>query len=158
MWNSQTLNAAAVSCINEYIVSPKSVSVSCCRSSSPQCSQEAAVRFTSWLLDKTHCSAGNNWTWNKTLGSTDGVRLRYSEFSWWCLFVFVLTDVHLHGQGSSHKDQQVISGSITLSVCPLPTHRAELIIAVDAEQMLESVTPSMSTETWIVLSAAAAAT
>ena len=38
------------------------LSLSCCRCSSPQCSREEAVRFTSWLLDRTLCSAGNDRT------------------------------------------------------------------------------------------------
>lgn len=43
--------------------------LSCHRSSLPLCSQEAAVRFTSWLLDRIRCSTGSEWTCY-SLGST----------------------------------------------------------------------------------------
>lgn len=46
--------------------------VSGCRSSLRRCSQEAAVRFTSWLWDRTHCLTGNSWGC-------------YSGINWWCL-------------------------------------------------------------------------
>lgn len=42
------------------------------RSSLRRCSQEAAVRFTSWLWDRTHCLTGNSWGC-------------YSGINWWCL-------------------------------------------------------------------------
>lgn len=63
------------------LTNPEPASPSCCRSSSPRCSQEAAVRFTSWLWDRTRCSTGNNWTC-------------YSGINWWrppsLLWVFLV--------------------------------------------------------------------
>lgn len=75
-----------------YTYIPEPVFVSDCRSSLPRCSQEAAVRFTSWLWDRTRCLTGNNWISWRCLPSL------FLDSSDDALFVFLaLADAYLHG-------------------------------------------------------------
>lgn len=128
----------------------KPVSLCGCRSSLPQCSQVAAVRFTSWLLDRTHCSTGNNWTCCSGIN-----RWRLPSLFWICLvmpFFFLLLCwlMLISTDTGRHIDSFVLNPFLCLFWCPCKC--AWIHSGVDQNsravtaKMLESISPSMSTE------------
>lgn len=117
-----------------------------------RCSREAAVRFTSWLLDRTRCSTGNNEThylWDRLVG----VCLHCSGFSWWCLvvlfFFFLLcADLRWPPWSSGYHCKIRPSALCSRHVKPLWS-TIELVKNPPAGKKLEFIVPSSTTDAWI---------